>query len=127
MSAAVTDRPQVGDSAAKAWLRALELTSPIVHQPQRILPTVIAELAAKFGETPALISDRECLTYRALADAKSVFVPRPMVLLELADLLRQSNPAEAANLYQQIKKEYAENPSVSERADRGLDLIAPKS
>jgi len=66
-------------------------------------------------------------TYRALADAKSVFVPRPMVLLELADLLRQSNPAEAANLYQQIKKEYAENPSVSERADRGLDLIAPKS
>ena len=64
--------------------------------------------------------------YRAVADAKSVLVPRPLVLLELADLLRQSKPSEATALYQQIKKDYP-NPAIAERADRGLDLLAPKS
>src|SRR5207249_1667589 len=55
-------------SAAKAWLRALELTAPIANNPRRIFSTVIDELAEKFGDAPALLSDRECLTYRALAE-----------------------------------------------------------
>jgi fatty-acyl-CoA synthase len=55
-------------SSARAWLRALELTAPIVRRPDRIFPTVIEELAEKFGEAPALLSSRECLTYRALAE-----------------------------------------------------------
>src|SRR5436190_19791496 len=55
-------------SAAKAWLRALELTAPIVNNPRRIFSTVIDKLAEKFGEAPALLSDRERLTYRALAE-----------------------------------------------------------
>ena len=54
-------------SAAKAWLRALELTAPIARTPDRILSTVIDELAAQWGDAPSLLSDRECLTYRALA------------------------------------------------------------
>ena len=54
-------------SAAKAWLRALELTAPIARTPDRILSTVIEELAAQWGDAPSLLSDRECLTYRALA------------------------------------------------------------
>jgi fatty-acyl-CoA synthase len=54
--------------AANAWLRALELTAPITGKPHRILPMVIEELADRFGETPALLSDRECLTYRALGE-----------------------------------------------------------
>ena len=53
---------------SKAWLRALELTAPIASHPHRILPTVIEELAEQFGEAPALLSDRECLTYRVLAE-----------------------------------------------------------
>src|SRR5439155_649203 len=58
-------------SSAKAWARALELTAPIVQRPDRILPTVIEELAEQFGSAPALLSDRECLTYRALAERSS--------------------------------------------------------
>ena len=54
-------------SAAKAWLRALELTAPIARTPDRILSTVIEELAAQRGDAPSLLSDRECLTYRGLA------------------------------------------------------------
>jgi fatty-acyl-CoA synthase len=63
------ERPAGGaESAARGWLRALELTAPIAKRPTRILPTVIDEIAAVRGDAPALISDRETLTYRALAD-----------------------------------------------------------
>jgi fatty-acyl-CoA synthase len=54
-------------SPAKAWLRALELTVPIARNRERLLSTVIEELAAQLGDTPALLSDRECLTYRQLS------------------------------------------------------------
>ncbi len=55
-------------SAAKAWLRALELTAPISRNRDRVMSTVIEELAERSGDAPALISDRESLTYRALAE-----------------------------------------------------------
>jgi hypothetical protein len=63
---------------------------------------------------------------RALADKPSVLVSRPMVLLELANELRQTNPQEAAGVYQQLKKEFPDSP-IAEAADRGLDSIPPKS
>jgi fatty-acyl-CoA synthase len=64
-SAQSSDRP--GHTPAKAWLRALEMTAPIAAQPTRLLPAIIDEVAARQGDTPALLSDRETLTYRALA------------------------------------------------------------
>jgi hypothetical protein len=82
----------------------------------------LATLYARTGKNEEAIK-----SYRAVADSKSVLVPRPLVLLELADLLRQSNPAEATSLYQQLKKDYPTNSAISERADRGLDLVSPKS
>jgi fatty-acyl-CoA synthase len=54
-------------SSSKAWSRALALTAPIASNPKRILPAVIGELAGPFGDAPALLSDVECWTYRALA------------------------------------------------------------
>ncbi len=90
------------------------------------------ELAAMAQYQTALISAREgkndeaIKLFRALAEKSSVFVPRPLVLLELAGVLRNSNPQEAATVYQQIKKEFP-NTSISEQADRGLDTLAPKS
>src|SRR5262249_53042396 len=54
-------------SGGNGWLRALELTAPIAKSPARILPTVIEERAALAGDAPALLSDRECFSYRALA------------------------------------------------------------
>jgi fatty-acyl-CoA synthase len=54
-------------SAAKAWLRALELTAPIARNRDRILSTVIEELAAQRGDAQALVSDGGCMTYRALS------------------------------------------------------------
>jgi len=49
-----------------------------------------------------------------------------MVLLDLAGLLKKSNPTEAISLYQQVKKDYPD-PTISEEADRGLNSVAPKS
>lgn len=54
-------------SPARAWMSALNLTAPISRRPERLFPTVIAERAAEFGAAPALLSDRECLTYAELS------------------------------------------------------------
>ena len=64
--------------------------------------------------------------FRTLADKQSVLVPRPLVLLELAGILRSSNPQEAASIYQQIKKEFPDT-TIADQADRGLDTLSPKS
>ena len=65
VSAHSTDRG--GDTPAKAWLRALEMTAPIAANPTRTLPAMLDELAEKHGDAPALLDDRETLSYRALA------------------------------------------------------------
>ena len=49
-------------------LRALKMTTPIAKNPTRVFPIVIEELAEKYGDAPALISDRERLSYRELAE-----------------------------------------------------------
>ena len=48
--------------------RALKMTTPIARNPTRVFPAVIEELADRFGDAPALISDRERLSYRGLAE-----------------------------------------------------------
>ena len=48
-------------------MRTLRLTVPIAKNPRRIFPLVIAELAEKYGDAPALMSDREQLSYRELS------------------------------------------------------------
>ena len=59
-----TERSRSG--VTSAWIRALELTAPIARQPGRILSHVIAARASEMGDTPALLSEREVFSYRAL-------------------------------------------------------------
>src|SRR5215471_5177526 len=62
-----TEKARPGDKrASRAWLRALELTAPIAKAPRRTFPIVIEELAEKFGESPALLTEDESLSFRAL-------------------------------------------------------------
>src|SRR5262249_21843644 len=44
-----------------------EMTAPIAANPTRTLPAMLDALAEKFGDAPALLDDREALSYRALA------------------------------------------------------------
>jgi fatty-acyl-CoA synthase len=62
--AGLSDRSRGAVTAA--WVRALELTAPIARHQTRTLPDVIEERAAELGDAPALLSDRECFSYRDL-------------------------------------------------------------
>jgi fatty-acyl-CoA synthase len=55
-------------SSAKSWVHALELTAPIARNPERLLSSVIERWAETSGDAPALLSDGESMTYRALAE-----------------------------------------------------------
>lgn len=90
------------------------------------------EMAALANFQQALIAERAGKSeqavpiLRALSNSGSILVPKPLVLLELAGILRQSNPKEATSLYEQIKKDYP-NTAVADEADRGLGELAPQS
>jgi fatty-acyl-CoA synthase len=49
-------------------LRTLKATTPIAKHPTRVFPMVVEELAEKYGDAPALLSDRERMSYRELAE-----------------------------------------------------------
>jgi len=59
------------DSGARplmAWVRALEMTAPLARDGATILPVLIEQLGDRFGAAPALLSERQSLTYRDLAE-----------------------------------------------------------
>jgi fatty-acyl-CoA synthase len=62
-----------GTSPLKAWLRALEMTAPISRNPLLTLPILIQDLAEKIGAAPALLAEREWLTYQGLAERSNQY------------------------------------------------------
>jgi fatty-acyl-CoA synthase len=64
----VFERPSSDLTYLRAGLRTLRRTAPIVRNPRRIFPIAIDELADAHGDKPALISTRETLSYRTLAE-----------------------------------------------------------
>lgn len=112
-------------------LEDLNRTNQALENLKKLEGTSDKELAALARYQTALIyartgrPDDTIKILRALADKSTIFVPRSLVLLELAGQLRKTNPPEAATIYQQIKKEFPDT-SMSEEADRGLEML-PKS
>jgi len=80
-----------------------------------------AKILERTGKTEEAIK-----TLRTLSTSGSVLVPKPMVLLEIAGLLGQSDPKQAATMYEQLKKDYP-NTAVADEADRGLELLGSGS
>ena len=117
---------------AALCLEDLERHNQALEELKKISGGSDKELAAMAQYQTAIIysrtgkTDDAVKTLRALADRGSALVPRPMVLLELAGILRTSNPKEAASIYQQIKKEFPDT-AIADQADRGLDFLSPKS
>jgi TolA-binding protein len=56
----------------------------------------------------------------------TVVVPKPMVMLALADVYRQTNPAEAAKVLNQIKTEFPDSPAADE-ANKRLQMLSGQS
>jgi fatty-acyl-CoA synthase len=55
-------------SAAKRWLKAIELTSRVEASPHRLFADIVEEWSERQPDVPCLISDRETFSYRALAE-----------------------------------------------------------
>ena len=64
--------------------------------------------------------------YKQLADKPTTFVPKPLVLLTLADYYRKTDPAQATKLYNQVKQDFPDTPA-AEKADEGLELLNAKT
>ena len=54
-------------SAAKSWLKAIELTSRIEAEPCRLFADVVEDWSTREPDRPALISETETFSYRTLA------------------------------------------------------------
>ena len=61
---AIAIRPS---TPVRDWMRALEATARAADDPTRTLPIVIGELGDQFGSRPALISERETMSFAVLA------------------------------------------------------------
>src|ERR1700692_4852333 len=61
-------RPPGKPSAAKSWLKAIELTSRIEANPSRLFADVVEDWSNKQPDRPALISETGTFSYRTLAD-----------------------------------------------------------
>jgi fatty-acyl-CoA synthase len=60
-------------ASSRAWLRALEMTASIPRNPRRLMADIVAETADRCGEAPALLSDRECFSYRELHERSNQY------------------------------------------------------
>lgn len=81
----------------------------------------LAQIADRSGKR-----DEAVRLYQQLLAKPALFVPKPVVLLTLADHYRKTNPAEAEKLYNQVKTEYPDTPA-AEQADQQLELFPAKS
>jgi fatty-acyl-CoA synthase len=74
MNAGVIDKPTESQrlrgkpSAAKSWLKAIELTSRIEADPRRLFVDVVEDWARREPDRPSLVSDIETFSYRGLAE-----------------------------------------------------------
>jgi predicted negative regulator of RcsB-dependent stress response len=70
--------------------------------------------------------DEAAKLYQQLIAKPSLLVPKPIVMLALAQHYGEKNPSEAAKLYGQIKSDYPDTP-IAEQADQALSLLPGKS
>jgi predicted negative regulator of RcsB-dependent stress response len=81
----------------------------------------LAQVADRGGQ-----GDEAVNLYQQLIAKPAVLVPKPVVMLALAEHYSEKNPAEAAKLFGQIKKDYPDTP-IAEQADQELALLPGKS
>ena len=102
---------------ALQWLRKAESGSADIAALARFQLAGVLVKAGKAEEAAKI--------YQQLMQNPTTLVPKPVVMLALADHYRKSNPAEAVKMYEQVKKDYADSPAAQE-AEKRLELL-PKS
>jgi predicted negative regulator of RcsB-dependent stress response len=117
-SALCSERLGENDKASAA-LRDLSTNSNA--EVAALAKLVLADLAEQSGK-----NDEAAQLLQGLVEHPTTLVPRARAEMALADLYRRAKPAEAAKLYEQIKKEFPDSP-LSDEADKRLAELAPAS
>jgi hypothetical protein len=104
---------------ARKWLQGLAETNS--EDFSAMARFELAQLDDRTGQ-----ADEAVKIYQQLMAKPAVLVPKPVVMLALAEHYSQKNPIEAAKLYQQIKTEYPDTP-IAEQADQELALLPGKT
>jgi hypothetical protein len=102
---------------AERELRALESSGG-----ETLAPLAKFQLAQLYSKTGR--AEQALQLYQQLADNPAVFVPRAIVLLKMAEHHSQTNPEEAAKLYNQVKTEFPDSQA-AQQADQGLQSLPP--
>jgi predicted negative regulator of RcsB-dependent stress response len=109
------------DKNAEARALLQGLTSSSDEEVAAMARFELAGLDDRMGQ-----GDEAAKLYQQLIAKPTVLVPKPVVMLALAQHYGQKNPAEAAKLYGQIKTDYPDTP-IAEQADQALSLLPGKS
>jgi tetratricopeptide (TPR) repeat protein len=75
---------------------------------------------AKSGKTPEAAK-----LYQELADHPTMTVPKASALLAMADAYRQSQPAQARQIYERMGKEFASNATVTQAVKQQMASLTP--
>jgi predicted negative regulator of RcsB-dependent stress response len=107
------------DADARKWLEGLG------HQGNSDFRAMASFELAQVDERTGQGADAAKI-YQQLIDKPVALVPKPLVMLALADHYRAVNPSEAVKLYNQVKTQYP-NTSASQQAEQQLELMPGKS
>jgi len=75
---------------------------------------------AKSGKTPEAAK-----LYQELADHPTLTVPKASALLAMADAYRESQPAQARKIYEQLEKEFAASGAVAQAVRQDIASLTP--
>ena len=81
----------------------------------------MAQIYAQTGKP-----DEAARLLKMLIDKPTDLVPKALAQMALADQMRKANPAEAAKLYQQVKKDHPDS-MLGDEADKRLTDLGPQS
>lgn len=117
--AALSEEKLGNDAAAEKQLR--ELTGDGDAEVASMAKYELAGIEARSGQ-----ADQAIQIYQELIAKPSILVPKPEVMMALANCYRAKDPAQAAKLYGQIKSDYPDTP-IADQADEALALLPPAS
>ncbi len=100
---------------AQKWLREMEASGDA-----EFAALARFKLAESFERTGK--PDQAAALYRQLIETPAALVPKPLVMLALADNLSKRSPSEAQKLYEQIKKDHPES-AIADQAERALENL----
>jgi predicted negative regulator of RcsB-dependent stress response len=117
--AALSDEKLNNDAAAEKWLDGIKRSKDA--EVSSMANFELAGLYVRNGKT-----DQAIAIYKQLMNKPTILVPKPEVMLALANCYRAKDPSQAAKLYGQIKADYPDTP-IADQADEALALLPSKT